>query len=267
MARSTVYKAARGGVVGGVSPKAKGPKVEIPQNFASMEATHAEVCQVGDGELKGRDIKRLIGASMIGTKHEAAFKAESVWRKVRKDFPESLKAANKIAVDDARAQWTTFDNLNQWFDDVKRDLLTTGLVVDEQVFNDEGGLGLRCNLRRAQSEEILTRMRRIVTCQSQATRVVHGQYPTITLPSKGVPIEVSSQHDMSPEHTQPIRQERHCLQCTYLTPVPSVMRISELRLIGSLGFQLLKGGSAAPLMLSLPASMLYDHEGLWMTPF
>ena len=73
LARSTVYEAAREGVVGGVSPKAKGLKVKIPQNFASMVATHTEVCQVGDGELKGRDIKRLIGTSMVGTKHEAAF--------------------------------------------------------------------------------------------------------------------------------------------------------------------------------------------------
>jgi hypothetical protein len=140
LARSTVYETARGSVVGGVSPKAKGPKVKIPQNFASMVATHAKVCQVGDGELKGRDIKRLISASMVGAKHEAAFKAESVWRKVPKDFPESLQAANKISVDDARAQCTTFDILNQWFDDVKRDLLTIGLAVNEQVCNDEGGL-------------------------------------------------------------------------------------------------------------------------------
>jgi prolyl-tRNA editing enzyme YbaK/EbsC (Cys-tRNA(Pro) deacylase) len=88
LARSTVYDAARGCVVGGVSPKTKGPKPKIPEDFVSMVATHAEVCQVGDGELKGRDLKRLIGASIVGTQHEAAFKVESVWRKVRKDFPE-----------------------------------------------------------------------------------------------------------------------------------------------------------------------------------
>jgi hypothetical protein len=34
-------------------------------------------------------------------------------------------------VDDARAQWTTFDNLNQWFDDVKNNLIKTGLVVKQ----------------------------------------------------------------------------------------------------------------------------------------
>ena len=49
-----------------------------------------------------------------------------------------MQAATKIAVEDARAQWTTHDNLNQWFDDVKKDLLVTGLVEDEVVFGKEG---------------------------------------------------------------------------------------------------------------------------------
>jgi hypothetical protein len=52
-----------------------------------------------------------------------------------------LQAATKISVDDARAQWTTFDILNQWFDDVKKDLLRTGLVDDiVEVLDEEGGM-------------------------------------------------------------------------------------------------------------------------------
>ncbi len=98
-------------------------------------ATHAEVCQVGDGKLKGRDVKRLIGASIVGTPYEeAAFQIESVWRKVRSKFPAALQAANKISVEDARGQWTTYDNLNQWFDDVK------GLVEDKVVLDEDGKL-------------------------------------------------------------------------------------------------------------------------------
>jgi hypothetical protein len=104
-------------------------------------ATHAEVCQVGDGELKGRDVKRLIGASIVGTPYDAAFQIESVWRKVRSEFPAALQAANKIsAVEDARAQWTTYDNLDQWFDDVKKDLIGTGLVEDKVVLDADGKL-------------------------------------------------------------------------------------------------------------------------------
>jgi hypothetical protein len=102
-------------------------------------ATHAEVCQVGDGELKGLDIKRLIGASIVGTRHET-YQVESVWRKVRSEYPDALQAANKISVEDARAQWTTHDNLNQWFDDVKADLLSIGMVVDEIELFENGRL-------------------------------------------------------------------------------------------------------------------------------
>jgi hypothetical protein len=38
------------------------------------------------------------------------------------------------------AQWTTNDNLNQWFNDVKADLLSTGLVDDACVVDKNGDL-------------------------------------------------------------------------------------------------------------------------------
>ena len=109
LSRSTVYRACKEGLAG-TSPRKKGPAPKIPNTFLKMVATHAEVCQVGDGELKGKDLKRLIGASIVGTPHADLYKPESVWRKVRNEFPESLQAATKIAVEDARAQWTTYDN-------------------------------------------------------------------------------------------------------------------------------------------------------------
>ena len=43
-------------------------------------------------------------------------------------------------VDDARAQWTTFDNLQQWFNDAKADLIETGLVLDTEVRDANGVL-------------------------------------------------------------------------------------------------------------------------------
>ena len=103
LARSTVYQAAKDGLAR-TSPEKMGPEPKIPVQFLKVVATHAEVCQVGDGELRGRDLKIKIGASMVGTEHETAFKADSVWRKVRNKFPEALQAANKVCVEDARAQ-------------------------------------------------------------------------------------------------------------------------------------------------------------------
>jgi hypothetical protein len=105
-----------------------------------MAATHAEVSQVGDGELKGNYIKQLIEASILGTENETRFTVEGVWRKVQKVFPESLQAVTKLMVEDARAQWTTQDNLKQWFDDAKQDLIKTGLEIDYEVLDEEGAM-------------------------------------------------------------------------------------------------------------------------------
>ncbi len=52
LTRSTVYQAAKDGLAG-TSPKKKGPAFKIPSKFLKVVATHAEVCQVGDGKLKG----------------------------------------------------------------------------------------------------------------------------------------------------------------------------------------------------------------------
>jgi hypothetical protein len=137
LCRSTVYQAVRDGLAG-TSPKKKGPQPKIPVKLLEVVAAHVEVCQVGDGELKSRDIKRLIGASTIGTPYEGEFQTESVWRKLITEFPESLQAANKLSLEDARAQWTTYDNLNQWFDDAKKDLIKTGLVEDREELDKDG---------------------------------------------------------------------------------------------------------------------------------
>ena len=139
LTRSTIYQAAKDGLAG-QSPKKRGPAPIIPDTLLKVLATHAEVCQVGDGELRGKDMQRLIGASKLGTEYEHQFRDDSVWKKVRAEYPLALQAATKMTVEDARAQWTTHDNLNQWFDDVKADLLSTGMVVDEIELDENGGL-------------------------------------------------------------------------------------------------------------------------------
>ncbi len=74
---------------------------------------------------------------------------------MRKEFPEQLQAANKMCIDDARAQWTTHTNLDQWFDDAKRDLIETGLVLDEEVRDINGNLISELNFR---SDEVRRRI-------------------------------------------------------------------------------------------------------------
>ena len=133
LAKSTVYRAIAKGI-SGKSPLKMGPPPIVPSFLVETAAVHAEMCQVGkEGELKSVDIKRTIGAAILGTHMETAFKVETVWRKMKKEYPEKLQAVKLMSVDDSRAQWTAFNNLQQWFNDVKTDILNTGLVLDQEV--------------------------------------------------------------------------------------------------------------------------------------
>ena len=128
--QSTVFQAAQIGLVG-TSPEKRGPASKIPMILLKVAATHSQVCQAGDGELKSKGITQLIGFSIEGTEFEGALEIESAWRKFWTSFPEKLQAGKKISVEDARKQWTTFDNLNLWFNDVKKDFIRSGLVDEE----------------------------------------------------------------------------------------------------------------------------------------
>ena len=137
LTRSTLYRAVQHGKIG-VSPCKKGPPTKIPELLLDLAATHSEVSQVGNGgELRGRDFKRLIGAAVLGTQYESQFGIESVWRKLREQHPEKLQAANVATAEDARLRWTTYDNLQRWFDDAKADLLASDLTIDQEVLNQK----------------------------------------------------------------------------------------------------------------------------------
>ena len=64
----------------------KGPESKIPIKLMELAMTHAALCQVGDGEVKGKDLKRLIGASILGTPHANRYKPESVWQRHAESF-------------------------------------------------------------------------------------------------------------------------------------------------------------------------------------
>jgi hypothetical protein len=64
----------------GLSPKKRGPPPVISDTFMKAIAMHSQVCQVGNGELKSKQIQRLIGASILGTQYEDQFKVDSVWK-------------------------------------------------------------------------------------------------------------------------------------------------------------------------------------------
>jgi len=134
LTRSTLYRAVLQGKVGESSPCKKGPPTQIPDVLLDVVASHSEVCQVGrNGELRGKDFKVIIGAAILDTRYEKRFSVESVWRKVLTVHPEQLQPASMAMADDARLKWTTYNNLSQWFDDAKADVIASGLVKDQEV--------------------------------------------------------------------------------------------------------------------------------------
>ena len=155
LSKSTLYRAVSCGHIG-ASPLKRGPAPRIPDILFDVVARHAEVSQVGDGgELRGRDIKRLINIAVIGTKFEIKFKTESAWKKLRSQRPEQVQAATKVTMEEARSKWTTVLNLQQWFDDAKMDLIKSGLVINKEVRDEEGQLLSELDFR---SEEVRRRI-------------------------------------------------------------------------------------------------------------
>jgi hypothetical protein len=79
LAICTLHKAIAAGIVG-KSPKKRGPVPRIPNGLLEVVVPHTEVSQVSSGgELRGCDIKRLIGAATVGTQYKDQFTIESVW--------------------------------------------------------------------------------------------------------------------------------------------------------------------------------------------
>ena len=140
LTKETLYRTVREGRAG-ESPLKRGPPPKIPDILLEVVALHAEVSQVGEGgELRGRDIKRLMGAAVLGTKYDGTFKLESAFKKLKKQHPERLQAGKGVSMEESRSRWTTANNLEQWFDDVKEDLIKSGLVIDREVRDSHGKL-------------------------------------------------------------------------------------------------------------------------------
>ena len=221
------------------------------------------MCQVGDGELKGRDVKRLIGASIVGTPYEAAFQIESVWRKVRSEFPAALQAANKISVEDARAQWTTYNNLDQWFDDVKKDLIGTGLVEDKVVLDADGKLVSEVSFKSDSQQRIInmdeTHHNLSITGDKGGSCSVTYHNPLL---QRGANRGVKSARHVTGMQQQQL--ERCFLHSTFLTQAPNQKRSLGSESSGLLGYRLSVAGLDAQHFKRIcTASMLFDLADRW----
>jgi hypothetical protein len=63
-----------------------------------------------------------------------------------------------VTMDEGRSKWTTVSNLEQWFDDVKVDLINSGLVIDREVRDVEGKLLSELDFRSPEVERRIINM-------------------------------------------------------------------------------------------------------------
>ena len=91
LSKSTLPRSVKAGHVG-ASPLKRGPPPKIPDILLdAVVASHSEVSQVGNGgELRGKDIKRMLNAAVMGTKFKSTFTVEAAWKKLRNRHPERV---------------------------------------------------------------------------------------------------------------------------------------------------------------------------------
>ncbi len=136
LSKTTLYRAVLHGKVG-ENPMKRGPDPKIPDILPDVTSLHAEVSQVGKGgELRGRGIKQMLGAAVLGTMHDDRFSVESAWKKLQTQHLEQLQAGTKVSMEEARSKSTTVNNLEQWFDDVKAGLINSGHVIDRALMSE-----------------------------------------------------------------------------------------------------------------------------------
>ncbi len=90
-----------------------------------------------ENECKPKHLKGIIGAAIANTPSEDELSLEYVYKKLMEKFPHTVQQSKAMKVEDRRSNWTTYLNINLWFDGAKESLLRYGYVKEgEQLVKD-----------------------------------------------------------------------------------------------------------------------------------
>ena len=113
----------------------KGPLSKISRVLIEATVLHVGMKQVsGTGEAKAKDIMAIISAAVKNTKHQDSVNVKYAYEKIRLNEAERMQNGSVRGVEDIRCQWTTYEKLNQWFDDAKPVLLKYKFAEDRKVW-------------------------------------------------------------------------------------------------------------------------------------
>ena len=115
----------------GVSPDKRGPSPTLPGEFWELLDAHTDITQLeGNAETKPRMLKAIIGASLLDTEFES-LSVDKIYRKFRERYADTNAPTRSIEMEERRALWTTYPNVNRWFDGSKQCLVHYGYAEDK----------------------------------------------------------------------------------------------------------------------------------------
>ncbi len=131
------------------SPIKQGPKPALPSNLLDLLQCHVSMCQLsGTGECRPKSMKAIIGAAIKNTPFKDRLSVEYIYKKLRHHYPDKIQQSKAMKVEDWRMNWTTYANLNLWFDGSKDCLIRYGYVSDtpQKVIDIFHGREMPCNI-------------------------------------------------------------------------------------------------------------------------
>ena len=113
------------------SPLKRGPPAKIPTCLLEMVDAHVSMMQVaGTEHTRPRLIRALISAAIMNTNWADCASVKYIFEKLKRNYPETIEPSKTNEVDDHRANWTTYPNIKEWLDGMKKIIVNTGLGVD-----------------------------------------------------------------------------------------------------------------------------------------
>ena len=113
----------------------KGPASKISKVLIEATVLHVGMKQIyGTGEVKVKDILAIISAIVKNTKHQDSVNEQYTYERIRLAEAERMQNSSVRGVEDIRCQWTTYEKLNQWFDDAKPVLLKYKFAENRKVW-------------------------------------------------------------------------------------------------------------------------------------
>ncbi len=118
----------------GKSPAKMGRPSVVPSPLKRGLVTHAVMMQVSgtEGEASTARLKEVATAAVSGTQWEGRFDIDYAVRKAVEDYPAELQPVSAKNNEDARVEWLTYGNINEWTDHLKDYLCNkVGFAKDE----------------------------------------------------------------------------------------------------------------------------------------